>query len=319
MPRRQRGMALLLVLLVVVLLTTLLTEFAFSTLVDLRLSETFRDSTRAYYLAKGGVNAGSMLLKRDRNRHDSLDELWHQGITDYPVGDGAVTIRIEDLGGKLAINSLVTDNNPQTVVVDRFYRFFSALELPPPADPAELTAALIDWLDDDDATYREIRSGERSIAATGAEAPYYQGLTPSYRCKNGPLHTLDELVNIRGFTPEVIQRITPFLAVNGDQKININTAGIEVLMALSPMIDRTMAQKISDYRGTAPIDTLAQLEGILPDEIFVALKTQGNLGLLGTTSTVYKIEAHARVNDGQRRIIAEVDKSTSQMLFLKVD
>lgn len=319
MPRRQRGMALLLVLLVVVLLTTLLTELAFSTLIDLRLAETFRDSTRAYYLAKGGINAGSMLLKHDRNRYDSLDEPWHQGVTDYPVGDGSITIRIEDLDGKLAINSLVIDNNPQTVAVDRFFRFFSALELPPPADPAELTAALVDWLDGGDDTYREILVDERSIPTAGAESSYYQGLEPPYPSKNGPLHTLDELVNIKGFTPEVIARITPHLAVNGDIRININTAGLEVLMALSPLIDRATAERIVEYRATTPIASLDQLEGVLSQEVYVALKTQGNLGRLGTTSGTYRITAHARMNDGQRRIVADVDKATSQVLFLKVD
>jgi len=318
-PRRERGMVLLLVLLVVVLLTTLLTEFAFSTLVDLRLAETFRDSTRAYYLAKGGVNAGSMLLNKDRNRHDSLDELWSQGIVDYPVGDGVVSIHIEDLRGRLAINSLVVGSNPQTVMVDRFYRLFSTLELPPPANPAELTAALIDWLDSDDATYRTVRDGERDIPTEGAEDTYYQGLEPAYRCKNGPLHTLDELVNIKGFTPEVIKRVSPFLAVNGDAKININTAPVDILMALSPAIDRNVAQSIVDYRATTPIDSLDQLEGTLPPEVFIDLKTQGNLDRLGTTGHLYRIEAQARINDGQRRIVAEVDKTTGQVLFLKVD
>jgi len=319
MPSRQRGMVLLLVLLVVVLLTTLLTEFAFSTLVDLRLTETFRDSTKAYYLAKGGINAGSMLLKEDRNRHDSFNEAWHQGVTGYPVGDGTVSIRIEDLGGKLAINSLVIGNDPQAAVVDRFYRFFSALELPPPADPAELTAALIDWLDSGTDSYREIRVDGRSIPVAGAESPYYQGLTPAYRCKNGPLHTLEELVNVKGFTPEVIKRITPYLAVNGNTQVNINTAGLEVIMALGAGIERSKAQKIIDYRAETPIDDLTQLESLLPPELFSALKTLGNLDLLGTTSNIYRIEAHASVNDGQRRILAEVDKLTSRVLFLKVD
>ncbi|NJC87983.1 MAG: general secretion pathway protein GspK [Desulfuromonas sp.] len=319
MPRRERGMVLLLVLLVVVLLTTLLTEFAFSTLVDLRLAETFRDSTRAYYLAKGGVNAGSMLLKRDRNNHDSLDEFWHQGVNDYPVGDGTVTIHIEDLGGKLAVNALVSGNNPDTVMVDRFYRFFTALELPAPADPAELTAALIDWLDSGDDTYREILVDGRSLPVAGAESAYYQGLATPYRSKNGPLHTLEELVNIKGFTPEVVQRIAPYLAVNGDEKININTAGIEVLMALSPQLDRGLAQKIVDYRATTPLDTLDQLTGILPDDQLSALKSQANLGQLGTTSDMYRIESQASFNDGRRRIAAEVDKQTSRILFLKVD
>lgn len=319
MPRRERGMALLLVLLVVVLLTTLLTELAFSTLVDLRLAETFRDSTRAYYLAKGGVNAGSMLLKRDRNRHDSLDELWHQGVSDYPVGDGSVSIRIEDLGGKLAVNALVTDNNPQSVMVDRFYRLFMALELPPPADPAELTAALIDWLDSGDDTYRQIQVDGRSIPVAGAESPYYQGLAPGYRCKNGPLHTLEELANIKGFTPDVLQRITPHLAVNGTPKINVNTAGIEVLMALNPLLDRGMAHKIADYRAASPLDNLEPLEALLPADLFSALKSQAYLGMLGTTSDIYRIESHASVNDGRRRIAADIDKQTSQILFLKVD
>lgn len=319
MPRRQRGVVLLLVLLVVVLLTTLLTEFAFSTLVDLRLAETFRDSTRAYYLAKGGINAGSMLLKEDRNGHDSLGEAWHQGVANYPVGDGTVTIRIDDLGGKLAVNSLVVGNNPQTVAVDRFYRFFSALELPAPADPAELTAALIDWLDSGDDTYREIRVDDRRIPVAGAETPYYRSLSPAYRCKNGPLHTLEELVNIKGFTPEVVRRATPYLAVNGDLQVNVNTAGLETLMALDPAIDRGTAQKIVDYRAATPISNLVQLEGALPPEAYNALKTLGNLGTLGTTSKIYRIEAQAGVNDGQRRIVAEVVKLTSQVLFLKVD
>lgn len=319
MPRRQRGMALLLVLLVVVLLTTLVTELAFSTLVDLRLAETFRDSTRAYYLAKGGINAGSMLLRKDRNRHDSFDESWHRGVTDYPVGEGTVTVRIDDLGGKLAVNALVVGNNPQTIMVDRFYRFFTALELPAPADPAELTAALIDWLDSGDESYRQLRVDTLDLPVEGAESPHYQNLAVPYRCKNGPLHTLDELANIKGFTPEVRQRITPFLAVSGDAGININTAGIEVLMALSPLLDRAMAQKIVDYRADNPIDSIGQLESLLPADLFSALKSQSNLGLLGTTSGSYRIVAEARVNDGQRRLVANVDKATSRILFLKVD
>ncbi len=260
-----------------------------------------------------------MLLKEDRNRHDSLNEVWHQGVTSYPVGDGTVSIRIEDLGSKLAVNSLVIGNDPQAAVVDRFYRFFSVLELPAPADPAELTAALIDWLDSGDDTYREIRVDDRRVPVIGAESAYYLGLAPAYRCKNGPLHTLDELVNVKGFTPEVIKRITPHLAVTGDSRVNINTAGLEVLMALNSGVDRGNAQKIADHRAETPIDDLAQLEGILPPEVYSALKTLGNLDMLGTTSDTYRIEAHARVNDGQRRIVADVDKLTSKVLFLKVD
>lgn len=312
-------MALLLVLMVVALLTTLLTELAFSTLVDLRLTETFRDGTKAYYLAKGGVNAGTMLLREDRNRHDSLDEPWHQGVVDYPAGSGTVTVRIEDLGGKLAINSLVRDNNPQTVAIDRFYRFFSAMRIDHLADPAELTAALIDWLDSGEDSYRTLRVDGREISVAGAEASYYQGLSRPYPCKNGPLHSLEELALVRGFSPEVIQRVAPHLTANGDLQVNINTASREVLMALDPLIDRQAAEKLEAFRGTTPIDNLAQLEGTLSPQAYSALRTLASLRGLATTSRLFRISSEGTVNDGRRRIVAEVEKASGKLLVSKVD
>ena len=62
----QDGMALLLVLVIVTLLSALLIDFSFSTLVDLRATETFRDRTKAYYLARGGVEAARMILQQDK-------------------------------------------------------------------------------------------------------------------------------------------------------------------------------------------------------------------------------------------------------------
>ncbi len=108
--RKNRGMALLLVLVVVALMTALLTDLAFSTMVDMRLTETFRDSTKAYYLAKGGINAGRMILQADNNRYDSRDEAWSTGVINYPVAEGNVTVLIEDMGGKLDINGMVVGN-----------------------------------------------------------------------------------------------------------------------------------------------------------------------------------------------------------------
>jgi len=318
--KRERGMALLIVLLVVTLLSVLLVEFAFSTLVELRLTETFRDSTQAYYLAKGGINAGSMLLKEDRNQYDAHSELWGQGFSNYPVGDGGfITIRISDLAGKLAINRLVDGNNPQTVMVDRFYRLFSPLGLDRQADPAELTAALIDWLDSGDETYRQLRVDGQEIAVTGAESAYYQGLPRPYSSKNGPLHSLEELALVKGFNAEVLRLVTPHLAVNGDERVNINTASLEVLMALDPLIDRAMAERIVTYRSAAPLTSVASLESILPADAYSALRTLENLEQLGVTSQYYRIEADALVNDGHRRMIAEVEKKDSKLLYLKVD
>jgi len=317
--RGNRGMALLLVLVIVALLTSVLTDLAFSTMVDMRLTETFRDSTRAYYLAKGGINAGRMIIQEDRNGYDSQDESWSKGVINYPVGEGSVTIQIADQDGKLAINALVAGSNPQSIMIDRFYRLLVALELDQQADPAELTAALVDWMDLDDEPYAELHTDGQSLPVSGAEDVYYQSQPQPYRCKNGPLGTLQELSLVKGFTPEVVKLLSPHLAINDVVAVNVNTASIEVLMSLDLQISREAAQTISDYRQTEPIENIAQLEDVLAPEDYVVLKTLANLTQLGTISRTYQIESSALVNDGSRRLAAVVDKKGNKLLFFKVN
>jgi len=317
--RRNRGMALLLVLVIIALLTSLLTDLAFSTMVDMRLTETFRDSTRAYYLAKGGINAGRMILKADHNNYDSLDETWSKGVINYPVGEGSVTVLIEDQDGKLAVNGLVSGNNPQSIMVDRFYRLLEEMDLEKVADPAEMTAALIDWLDSGDDPYLAIHTDGQNLPVVGAEDNYYQTLKPAYHCKNGPIETLEELTLVRGFTPEIVKLISPYLAVDGSVAVNINTASAEVLMSLDQQISREAVDNIIDYRRTEPIENVAQLEQILSPDFYIVLKTLSNQGQLGTTSKYYRIESSALVNDGSRRLVAEVNKTDNRLLFFKVN
>jgi general secretion pathway protein K len=311
--RQEKGMVLLLVLAVVALLSALLSEFAFSTLVDMRLTETFRDRTRAYYLAKGGVTVGQMLLKMDLNSYDALapEELWSQGVSSYPVGEGWISVDIEDLGGKLDINSLVRPDrvSPDAVSKERFYRFFANLG---ETDPEGLTAALIDWIDKDSDPYVDLVSG-----ATGAEDDYYQRQTPPYRSANRPLRSLDELGMVRGFTAELIGQIEPHVAVYGSTRINVNTASAEVLMAFSkePVINREAAEQIVERRRSQPFET----EG----ELIELNSISGLENLLRTDLTVtggfYRIRSTAEVNDGVRRIEAFVDKANGKLLYQKVD
>lgn len=59
--------------------------------------------------------------------------------------------------------------------------------------PEEIADAIMDWIDEDDEP-REY----------GAEYDYYQNLQPAYAPKNGPLDTVEELLLVRGITPELL-------------------------------------------------------------------------------------------------------------------
>jgi type II secretory pathway component PulK len=57
MPRSERGIALLIVLLVTALLIALIFEFSYATRISLNSAINFRDSQRAYFLARSGIFA----------------------------------------------------------------------------------------------------------------------------------------------------------------------------------------------------------------------------------------------------------------------
>jgi DNA uptake protein ComE-like DNA-binding protein len=62
-----------------------------------------------------------------------------------------------------------------------------------PGLDAGIADAILDWIDEDDEA-REY----------GAESAYYSTLEPPYAPKNGPLDTVEELLRVRGVTPEML-------------------------------------------------------------------------------------------------------------------
>jgi hypothetical protein len=62
-----------------------------------------------------------------------------------------------------------------------------------PGMTEDVADAILDWLDPDDEP-REM----------GAEIDYYSGLSPAYGTKNGPVDTVEELLLVRGVTPQLL-------------------------------------------------------------------------------------------------------------------
>ena len=62
-----------------------------------------------------------------------------------------------------------------------------------PGMTEDVADAILDWMDEDDEA-REY----------GCESDYYQGLSPPTIAKNGPLDTVEELLLVRGVTPQLL-------------------------------------------------------------------------------------------------------------------
>ncbi|MCH8235789.1 MAG: general secretion pathway protein GspK [Chloroflexi bacterium] len=97
-----------------------------------------------------------------------------------------VRFGLEDESARVNLNTLlVADAGAE----DGGRRVLLAL----PGMTEEIADAILDWIDPDDEP-REF----------GAEVDYYSGLNPPYAPKNGPLETIEELLLVRGVSPELL-------------------------------------------------------------------------------------------------------------------
>ena len=243
-----------------------------------------------------------MLLQEDNNDHDSRDETWAQAISGYPVGDGVVSISIEDHDGRLNLNRLVTSQgNTDVVIKERLLRLFEALGI---NEGAELIAALIDWLDPDD-----------DPEDLGAEKDYYQGLASPYPIKNSTFDELPELLRVRGFSAKLLKQLAPHVTIWGDRLVNANTASRELLLALADEMEPEAAAAIVSARQQAPLTAIRQLKELPELEqsygfIFRYVKVN---------STSYRVTAWAETGSGNSTLKADIKKDGNQILYFKVD
>jgi len=311
--RNQDGVVLLLVLVIVALLSALLTEFSFSTLVDLRATETFRDRARSFYLARGGIEAARLILQEDQNEFDHPSEFWGDPMDTIPVGDGDVSLTITDLSGRFNLNGVAdTRGNP----LPGYHRFIALCREVLQVDQEQarqLADALRYWFDAD-----------RSKVTP--DDSYYSELQPTYPRKGAKLDTLDELYLIRGFTADIVQRLRPYLRVNGDLQINVNTASAAVLYAwqfsaaegnVEIIFNRQDIAALLDYRRQSAfkqLSDLALVEGI--GERWSAAWLQGSVGVKGH---IFQLVSRGRVNQGARSATAIVQKQGNRLLSLRVE
>src|SRR5207245_1925010 len=92
---------------------------------------------------------------------------------------------VTDEAGKINLNAMMAVDTSGKSLHDRL------LVLPNMTE--DVADAIVDWID--------INNTPRPH---GAEDDYYLQLVPPYHCKNGPLDSLEELLMVRGVTPELL-------------------------------------------------------------------------------------------------------------------
>ncbi|NML27538.1 type II secretion system minor pseudopilin GspK [Zoogloea dura] len=260
-PRpRQRGAAVILALLTVALVAGI----AAATVGDLGVAmdqvQGRHDQAQARQLARGAVDWARNVLADDRRNNaevDHLGEAWATRIPPTPVEEGEVSGELQDMSGRFNLNSLangVSGSNP--LAGDTFLRLLEQAGVSQ-QEALALRNALTDWLDAD----------STPSLPGGAEIDWYAAQQPPRRPANGPLVAVSELLQIRGFTPTLVARLSPFVAAlpDADSAINANTAPPEVLAAAVEGLSLDTARVLVAERGRAWYKDIADFKARLRD------------------------------------------------------
>ncbi len=252
MKANRRGVAMLAALWLVVGITVVALEFALSAKERRELGIAAAERARASGAALGAfamtrakleyaLRAGPQGSTGSLGRLQSSDP-W-LGVDSIYSGTVAVdslpvTVVAGDLGAKLNINAL-TEAELRT--------FFSYL-LGDYVLSDQLAQAISDWRDVDDIP--RVRGGERDdyIKAGLLRLP-----------ANQDFRDLEDLLDVKGMTPEVYAVVSPYLTTLGAAQVNLNSAPVPVLRVLPGMNDEIIARILQFRSNGSRITSVAEV------------------------------------------------------------
>ncbi|HTI70457.1 MAG TPA: hypothetical protein VMF06_10855 [Candidatus Limnocylindria bacterium] len=350
---KPRGVALIIVMLTVFAMAVIVGAFVYAMKVESTLAYRTESEGELQWVGRSGVEYAKWILALQKQvtgeeAFDGLNQFWAGGpgstnalvnplegvsMKDVPLGEAKFSIEIEDADRYLNINRVI-QGDPRSL--DFLLTFCGASS----GEAADIAAALKDWVDRDSFQ-----------TPGGAESnDYYLTLVPPYIAKDGPIDSLDELLKVKGVTPQIFwgpkagaiavkdRKMTLGLgsysmsslagtvgladvvrAISSGQ-VNVNTAPYPVLVAALNG-EEGMARNIMDMRaGPDGVDgTLDDAPARNPGEIGRLMGGPAAGGGAGgaqpqftTISTYFEVHVDAQLGQSKRRYVALVQRLSTR-------
>ena len=288
-PQKQSGIVLIVVILAISLMLILVTLMIEGQHIFVRGLANQKISEQGFHYSQGLNSWAERVLHDDSNRIvDSLNEEWAKfgrpqpealdeqsesfslnrstarGLQDardeaeqasIDFGIDAIEVTIDDLQGRYNLNNIaIKDPKLRSGQRHVFLNLLKQLEIGEFDERDRLYGVLLDWLDDNEAR-----------SPNGLESSDYQIRNNPYYAADQKLTSLGELRYLDGYTPEIINKLKPFVTVLPleDAKININTTSSEVLASLSA----GKVENVSSVAGFLALRQMPDFTGFQPNQI----------------------------------------------------
>jgi general secretion pathway protein K len=306
--RNSRGIVLIMVLWVITILSVIVLEFSFAMRTEVNIAKNFKEETQLYAIAEGGVQraVAELIFKHDprvqqKRKTQKADEVppekkeWMTDGRPYslPFDQGKCEVKITSEAGKVNIN-IVSEATLRKIIG----------QLGLEAEARDMVVdSIMDWKDPDD-FYR----------VNGAENDYYRSLKEPYDCKNGNLDSIEELLLVRGVTPDLfygkkekkkgeeggktegIGLRDLFSIYSSGEQIDINSAPLPVLRVVLG-IPSEVAQSIIKAREEKGFQNQVELLQRVPDLSTFIGEIAGRIVYSSMTS-YYTIESKGKSKEG---------------------
>ncbi|MEW6101846.1 MAG: hypothetical protein AB1481_06075 [Candidatus Omnitrophota bacterium] len=283
----------------------------------LRLSRYQRDSVKARYLAKAGVNRAIIEIKNDEQAMDALSDKW----ADNP--EGFEQIFLSENTGEYATVGYVSTQGEQPAMV------FGVIDEERKININTANPNLLNQL----LEYYNIEDSQglvTSIQVWRGELGDADGIYESagYPPKAGTFSNIEEMVMVVGLSLEDFLKIKDLITVHTTEaKINVNTAPRDTLFILNRAIAKdlnienfqqaadSLASKIIEARNSAAFTSPDDL-GITPtgaDEtnIYNQLKTR-----ITVTSDNFLIEVTGNASRIRHKIFAVYNRQEDRVSYI---
>lgn len=286
--RRQQGLALVTALLIVAIVAATAAYLSLGQQLWLRQMQNLAERSQADSMRRAALDWIGILLMRELKdgNLDHLGEMWAKALPPLPYEGGTIRATVSDATARFNLNNLVKGGNPSTPDIVAFQKLLQLLEL-----NQVLAEAIVDWIDLDN-----------NPRAGGAEDNEYLTVERPYRAANQPLTSVDELRLVRGFTPEVVEKLRPHVAVLPEGTgINLNTASQTVLAAIFPDMTISQAAVLINAREAKPFSTQTEAYKLVPNQ-----KPPGVSP--GVASAYFLVDLHISYGRLQRSTLALVTR-----------
>jgi general secretion pathway protein K len=299
----EGGVILIALLWILTALSVIALSFSRESFVEVAAARNAQSLEDSYFVARAGIAAAVYQLLQKKNttvvRQAELPEETDPldlGIVTGDLGGSAYRVDIQDESGKLNVNR---------VPEEQLRALVGAAGIQKP-DSDIITDSILDWIDAD-SIHR----------LNGAEDDFYQTLNPPYNAKNGNIDAIEELLLVRGVTPEyfygrpertadnsVIYKygLSRYLTVYSNAStVNVNFAALPVLLSIPGMPPET-ARKIYERRLVKPFKTVMEISR----DLGVSLD-KWTAGVSFNQTGIYMLTASAHApNSKVRRVIRAV-------------